>query len=359
MSENTMNVELPGRLGTPDMVLRDDPRANPGLVAALAAFELDGAAEPPPVDVNSPLEAILAFTAEAEVGFEGLFAVLGSSAPAIEGVISTTETITGVDGNEITLFIHRPANATGPLPGVLHLHGGGMVILSAAGPLYTRWREALAASGMVVVGVEFRNGAGALGNHPFPAGLDDCASALAWTDANRKRLGISKLVVSGESGGGNLTLATALKAKRDGTLGSIDGVYAQCPYISNAYTEMPPELTSLHENDGYFLGSAMMAATAVTYDPQGANATNPLAWPYYASVEDLEGLPPHMISVNQLDPLRDEGLAYFTKLLAAGVSVVCRTVNGTTHAGDIMFPGALPDTYSATVRDVKGFADSL
>ena len=69
---------------------------------------------------------------------------------------------------------------SGTLLGVLHIHGGGMVILSAAGPLYTRWREALAASGMVVVGVEFRNAAGALGSHPFPAGLNDCSSALAW-----------------------------------------------------------------------------------------------------------------------------------------------------------------------------------
>ncbi len=359
MSENTMNVELPGRLGTPDMVLRDDPRADPRVVAALAMFELDGAQPPPPVSVDSPIEDILAFAAEAEAGFEALFGALVAGAPAIEGVTTTTETITGVDGNDITLFIHRPTDAAGPLPGVLHIHGGGMVILAAAGPLYTRWREALAATGMVVVGVEFRNGAGALGSHPFPAGLNDCSSALAWMDANRDSLGISKVIVSGESGGGNLALATTMKAKRDGTLASIDGVYAQCPYISNAYATMPPELTSLHENDGYFLGAAMLAALTAPYDPSGENATNPLAWPYHATVADLEGLPPHMISVNQLDPLRDEGLAYYAKLLHAGVSVVCRTVNGTTHAGDIMFPAALPDAYAATVRDVKGFADSL
>ena len=66
-----------------------------------------------------------------------------------------------------------------------------------------------------------------------------------------------------------------------------------------------------------------------------------------------------MISVNQLDPLRDEGLAYYYKLVRAGVPAVSRTVNGTTHAGDVMFPAALPDMYAATVRDLKGFADSL
>ena len=59
----------------------------------------------------------------------------------------------------------------------------------------------------------------------------------------------------------------------------------------------------------------MMGPLAKIYDPSGANATNPLAWPYHATVEDLEGLPPHVVSVNELDPLRDEGLAYFRKLL--------------------------------------------
>ena len=67
---------------------------------------------------------------------------------------------------------------------------------------------------------------------------------------HRAALGISTIVVSGESGGGNLTLATALRAKRDGTLDQIDGVYAMCPYISGAYADPPPELASLFENDG-------------------------------------------------------------------------------------------------------------
>ena len=76
-------------------------------------------------------------------------------------------------------------------------------------------------------------------------------------------------------------------------------------------------------------------------------------------VADLEGLPPHVISVNQLDPLRDEGLAYHRALLDAGVSSVSRTVNGTCHAGDVLFRAALPDVYAATVRDLKGFIDAV
>jgi acetyl esterase/lipase len=234
-----------------------------------------------------------------------------------------------------------------------------MVLLEAAGAGYHRWRDDLAAAGLVVVGVEFRNGGGKHGPYPFPAGLNDCSSALQWMHDHRTELGVSKLVVSGESGGGNLTLATTLRALRDGRIGHIDGVYAQCPYISNAYAVRDPLLPSLYENDGYFLACDQMGALAKLYDPAGENAKNPLAWPYHATTADLTGLPPHVISVNQLDPLRDEGLAYFRKLLDAGVSAVSRTVNGTCHAGDCLLAAAMPEVYGATIRDIKGFADSL
>lgn len=350
---------LPGRLGTPGMLMNTDPRADPRMVAAMAPFGLDIAPEPAPVDANSPLDALLEYCALAETGFEGFNAALFADLAAIEGVTSSTEVIQGIDGNDINLYVHRSDNIDDPVPCVVHTHGGGMVILSAAGPGYTRWRDELAATGMVVVGVEFRNGAGKLGPHPFPAGLNDCASAVKWVFANKEILGISKIIVSGESGGGNLSLATALKAKAERWLSHIDGIYAQCPYISNAWADKTPDLPSLFENDDYFLNVAMMGALAKTYDPAGDNVDNPLCWPYVAAKSDLEGLPPHVISVNQLDPLRDEGLRYFQKLLGAGVSAVSRTVNGTCHAGDCLFRAAMPEVYAATIRDISGFAHSL
>ena len=58
-----------------------------------------------------------------------------------------------------------------------------------------------------------REGAGELGPHPFPAGLNDCFAGLEWVHRNRTRLNISKVIISGPSGGGNLCLATAMKAK--------------------------------------------------------------------------------------------------------------------------------------------------
>ena len=57
--------------------------------------------------------------------------------------------------------------------------------------------------------------------------------------------------------------------------------------------------------------------------------------------------------------MRDEGLAYFRKLTRAGVPVASRTVNGTCHAGDLIFEAALPEVHAATVRDIVGFVHSL
>ncbi len=355
----TSSPTLPGRLGTPDMVLRDDPRADPRMISALAPLQLDGGAPELPFNHTAPREALLQYCDMAEAGFDGLGGLLSAQSPPIVGVTSSIEVVRGIDGNDVTLYIHRPTGATEAMPGVLHIHGGGMVILEAAAPGYVRWRDELAATGMIVIGVEFRNGGGKLGPHPFPAGLNDCSSALQWVSDNKARLGISKLVVSGESGGGNLTLATTLKAKRDGRISQIDGVYAQCPYISGIYADKSPALPSLYENDGYFLACDQMGIMVRVYDPTGEHSTNPLAWPYHATTADLQGLPPHVISVNQLDPLRDEGLVYFKKLLDAGVSAVSRTVNGTCHAGDCLFRDAMPEVYLSTIRDIKGFADSL
>lgn len=361
MTDLLSNAALPGRLTDPERSLATDPRSDPRMVEAIGPLGLDALALETPVTADSSIDDIYAYCLEAEAGFGALGNVLSAASPATEGVISRTEVISGVDGNEINLYIHTPADHSPdhPLPCIVHTHGGGMVILKAADPGYVRWRDELAATGLVVVGVEFRNGAGELGNHPFPAGLNDCASGAQWVIENQAELGVSKILVSGESGGGNLAIATTMKAKQDGWVDAIAGVYAQCPYIFGAYGEPPVELTSMFENDGYFLGIANMGALAKAYDPEGVNATNPLAWPYHASADDVAGLPPHVISVNQLDPLRDEGLAFARTLLDGGVSTVSRTVNGTCHAGDCLFFDAMPDVYRATLRDIKSFADSL
>ena len=310
---------LPGRLGDKNLTVNDDKRINQKLLQAMVNIGLDGVPPPPPVTYNSSREEIQEFNNSLEPIYTDVFRPIFSNIELPDGLTNETKTIIGDDGNEIKLYVTKPTNASGGIPGILHLHGGGMAIMTAGDPNYIYWRHKLASTGLVVIGVEFRNTAGVLGNHPFPAGLNDCVSALKWVYENKKGLGISKIIVSGESGGGNLSIATALKAKQIGIVNYIDGVYAQCPYISNLYAKQNTELKSLIENDTYFLRVDMLGLMASLYD--GINSKNPFAWPYHADSRMLEGLPPHVITVNELDPLRDEGLAYSDKLKNAGISV--------------------------------------
>ena len=349
----------PGRLGTPDMTLATDPRLDPRLAAVFAALDsfAPGAAEPPSLDAS--YESQVEFCNGFEQAATLLHPQQVAAIPEFDNIESREITITGVDGNPITLYLDQPKERAGPAPCVLHTHGGGMVVMQATDPSFVRWRKGLAAQGLVVVGVEFRNGAGALGPHPFPAGLNDCSSALEWVHGQRQALDLSCIVISGESGGGNLSIATALKAKLDGAAERVDGVYAMCPYIFGGYANAPADLPSLAENDTYQLDGSLMAVMAKVYDPGGNNTEEPLAWPYFASSEDLAGSPPHVISVNELDPLRDEGLAFYRKLVGAGVSAVARTVHGTSHAGDLAFPDVVPDIYLETQRSLIGFARGL
>jgi len=347
-----------GRLADLECTLGSDPRSDPRMVKALAEFGLDGNFPEVPLTVDSPLEERLAFVAMNEDGVGAVLAAFGQAVPHVEGVTTATTTITGEDGNDVTLYISRPDRA-GLLPAVVHLHGGGMAIGSATDVGYMRGREYLAATGLVVVGVEFRNSGGKLGPHPYPAGLKDCAAGVRWVSANRSDLGVTHLIVSGESGGGNLTLTVALQAKRQGWLDEIAGVYAQCPYISNRWHEAPDDLPSLQECDGYFINRQQLAVMGTIYDPTGENARDATAFAGMATDEELVGLPPHVISVNELDPLRDEGLVYYRRLVRAGVPAVGRMVVGTCHGGDLLFPGVMPEVFAASMRDVSGFAKSL
>jgi acetyl esterase/lipase len=329
------------------------------MVKALAEFGLDGRLPPIPLTIDAPLEERLEFATMSEEGMGAIFDAFAQAAAAATGVTTTTATISGADGNDITLFISRPDDADGPIPAVVHLHGGGMAIGSAADVGYSMLREHLAATGVVVVGVEFRNSGGKLGPHPFPAGLNDCAAAVRWTHANKAELGITHLIVSGESGGGNLTLTVAHKAKREGWLDEIAGLYAQCPYISNRWLEVCEDLPSLTENDEYFVTCQQLALLGSLYDPTNTHRHDATCWAAVATDEELTGLPPHVISVNELDPLRDEGLQYYRRLLQAGVPTVGRLVAGTCHGGDLLLPQVMPEVFHASVRDVSGFAKSL
>ena len=131
-----------------------------------------------------------------------------------------------------------------------------------------------------------------------------------------------------------------------------------CPLILGDWANASAKyssLTSLEENANYSPGScAGLSCCARLYTPEPADLTNSLAWPFHATREELEGLPPVCISVNELDPLRDEGISMYRKLAAAGNDCAARTVLGATHCEDTSEDcGGL---HRATVRDVAAFA---
>ncbi len=342
---------------------RGDARTKPQLVEALAPFALDGRAVGPEIDPADEA-AVLAYVAEAHEGFEGLYEALPNELPGDrDDIVCTTHAVTAPDGHELELRVYRAPETEGPVPGLVYIHGGGMTILSSFNKVHRRWCEDLAATGMVVIGVDFRNAYGPESMNPFPTGHGDCMAALRWIDEHRQELGITKLVLQGESGGANLVLATTLEAKRQGELSRIDGVYAMVPFISGGYgwdeERRSRELPSLVENDGYFISCAGCAQLVRAYDPAGENAENPLCWPHFASEDELAGMPPHVISVNELDPLRDEGIAYFRRLQRAGVPSVGRVNLGLVHAAEMIFRQALAPDYFGTIGDIRGFAASL
>ena len=277
------------------------------------------------------------------------------AAPSAGLRVHSEKVVSQPDGNAINLqVIRRDSDDT--LACVYYIHGGGMASLSCYDGMYRGWGKLVAARGVAVVMVDFRNcltPSSVPEVAPFPAGLNDCVSGLKWVAANAARLGIdpARIIVAGESGGGNLTLATGLKLKRDGDLGLIKGLYALCPYIAGQWPT--PECPSSTENNGILLDLHNNRG-AIGYGIEAFNDRNPLAWPSFATVQDVQGFPPTVISVNECDPLRDEGINFYRLLLEAGVPARARQVMGTMHGTEI-FSIACPEISRDTARDLAAF----
>jgi acetyl esterase len=294
--------------------------------------------------LRTKLEALYARFDTAEVApFDGLR-------------IETSEFASSPDGNIVKVQFIRP-DSDDVVPGIVYLHGGGMQTGSCFDALYRMWGRLLAHQGVAVAMIDFRNcltASSAPQIEPFPAGLNDCVSGVRWTVANAVELGIdaARVVVAGESGGGNLTLATGMQLLRDGDMGLVRGLYALCPYIAGRWPQ--ERFPSSIENEGILLNLHHNRG-AVAYGLEQLDAGNPLAWPSFATDEDVRGLAPTFISVNEADPLRDEGIEFYRLLLRAGVSAQCRVVMGTSHGMDV-FAAVLPDVAAQTAASVALFA---
>jgi len=317
--------------------IADDPRLDPRIKALLAAMVI-----PPGRNVASReeiLEQANRAEAKAAVAAFKLFMDQCDSeqvAPSAGLTISTREFESEPDGNTIKIQLIKPSSSE-PLPCVYYIHGGGMQVMSCFDGLYKAWGRLIAGQGVAVAMVDFRNAlvaSSAPEVAPFPAGLDDCVSGVKWLHASAASLGIdpAHIIVAGESGGGNLTLATGLKLKRDGDLGLIRGLYALCPYIAGRWPQ--ERFPSSIENNGILLDLHDNRG-AMAYGIDALEKQNPLAWPSFASEADVKGLVPTIISVNECDPLRDEGIEFYRLLLRAGVPTRCHQVMGTVHGTEV------------------------
>ncbi|KAF7189930.1 Carboxylesterase NlhH [Pseudocercospora fuligena] len=356
-----MAVQAPGRLGDPSLNVATDPRTQPALAAIMKAMQLDGNQDHgfPGTDFDS----IHAGMADVSAMIGGLYNTIPLDLPEDKNeaeIASSSVTIDGQDGHKIKLTVVKPKAATGLLPGIVYIHGGGMVINDTDSPVHNRWIKSLALQGTVAIMVDFRNAYTPEKYNPFPTGLNDCVAAVRYVAAHRADFGIDKFIVQGESGGANLSFATALRANREGWVDEIAGVYGYVPYISGGYgwsdERKYRETPSQKENEGYFLSAPMQAGMAWYYSPKKGELEDPLAWPYHATEADLKGLPTHAISVDELDGLRDDGIQYFRKLLKAGVSVSCDQNLGVVHGAALIFRQALPEVNKKQIRSVAAFA---
>ena len=334
----------------------EDPRIDPRIKALMGAFDLP--AQDDVIDREQLLKE--ASTPEAlavQQGMEAMFEALDDDtiAPRAGLDIRTIELTSQPDGNTIKLQFIRP-ESDAPLSCVYYIHGGGMAAMSCFLGMYRSWGRLIANPGVAVAMVDFRNCVSPSSVpevEPFPAGLNDCVSGLEWVHAHADELGIDTdhLVVAGESGGGNLTLATGLKLKQDGKLGLVRGLYAMCPYIAGSWPQ--DRFPSSVENNGILLNLHDNRGR-VGYGIEAFEARNPLAWPSFATEDDVRGLVPTVVSVNECDPLRDEGIEFYRLLLRAGVPARCRQVMGTIHGTEI-FSIACPDISRETAASIAQF----
>jgi acetyl esterase/lipase len=336
-----------------------EARLDPRVLAFLRAQPAVGVTDV--ADRDALLAEVSSREGRAMLAAEAAFMDTGDSeeiAPSRGLRFSSLDVPSSPDGNVITLHVIRPDDDE-VRPCVYYIHGGGMASLSCTYGSYRAWGRLIAANGVVVVMVEFRNAVAPSTVSevaPFPSGLNDCVSGLHYVHDNASSLGVdaSRIIVSGESGGGNLTIATALRLKRDDDLDIVKGLYVFCPFINGAWPDARyPSSSTFIE----LLSDVKSNRGRIGYGIEAFAARDPFAWPGFASVEDVTGLPPTVISVNECDPLRDEGIAFYRLLLSAGVAAQGREALGTMHATE-MFPIVCPELSRDTARELADFARS-
>ena len=239
------------------------------------------------------------------------------------GPAGQDRTIAGPSG-PLPIRIYGPdrlsSSAAGPgAAAVMFFHGGGWV-LGGLDSHDALCRELARQAGMVIVAVDYRLAP----EHPYPAGLDDCTAATRWVASHAAELGAggSGLALVGESAGASLAAGVAVRARDQGDFA--------VTFQALAYPALDPAMDTASyaaNGDDPFLSRTEMKSYWSLY--LGDTAPDSLAAP--ALARDLGGLPPAYVLVAGRDVLRDEGIAYASRLAAAGVPVQLRDREEMVH----------------------------
>jgi len=265
--------------------------------------------------------------------------------PVPEPVAHVRNTSIVGPGGDIPVRIYRP-EAPGPLPLLVYFHGGGFVIgdLDTHDNLGRAFCNALQA---VVVSVDYRLAP----EHKFPAAVEDAYAAACWAAVQAKELGgdAARLIIGGDSAGGNLAAVVCQLAKARGAPAIAHQmlIYPMC--------DMDLERASYRRlGKGYFLETEMVQWFWDHYLEGAAEAPDARAFPLRS--EDLTALPPATVVTGEYDPLKDEGEAYARRLEAAGVPVSYREYAGVIHGFMSFIGGAEPAdrAFAETVQAVAG-----
>jgi acetyl esterase/lipase len=275
--------------------------------------------------------------------YEGLVALRAARAaaaePPAESVLVADQHLPGADRIRVRTYRPRTAGPR-PLPCLLWMHGGGMVLGSPEMD-DARLSAYVQETGFAAVSVDYRLAP----EHPHPTPVEDCYRTLRWTADNAGPLGIDpeRLAVGGVSAGGGLAAATALLARdREGP--ALAFQFLLCPMLDDRNTtdssQTFTDAVTWPRANNLYAWEALLGPLA------GESETSAYAAP--ARATDLSGLPPAYLNVGELEVFRDECAQYALRLIASGVSTEFHLWPGAFHGFDSALPGLTLSRRAAT-----------
>ncbi len=238
---------------------------------------------------------------------------------------------------QLGIRIVRPQGVREALPPVMYFHGGGWV-LGSKNTHDRLVREIASGAHVAVVFVEFTPSPEA--HYPVP--IEEAYAATRWVAENGRSINVdpSRLAVAGDSVGGNMATVVALLAKERG------GPRIAYQVLFYPVTDASFDTASYQQfATGYWLSREAMKWFWDQYASDVAMRSEPTASPLRASLEQLRGLPPALVTTNECDVLRDEGECYAHKLVQAGVRVTAARYLSAIH--DLVMLDALAESPAA------------